>query len=113
MFALLMGLKTVSPDNLKRLIDDQAVTVIDVNSRESFTTAHVPGAKNLDPEAYGPRDLPQDRDAKVVFYCSNVMCRKAPKAARRAREMGYRNVKVMSAGIRGWVATNLPTESDA
>jgi rhodanese-related sulfurtransferase len=39
------------------------------------------------------------------------MCRKAPKAARRAKKLGYSNVHVMSAGISGWLKTDLPTES--
>jgi rhodanese-related sulfurtransferase len=38
------------------------------------------------------------------------MCRKAPNAARRAKKMGYGNAMVMSAGISGWVAANLPTD---
>ena len=46
----------------------------------------------------------------AVFYCSNPMCMKAPNAARRAKALGYTNVHVMSAGIRGWLdATNLAT----
>jgi len=39
------------------------------------------------------------------------MCRKAPNAARRAQRMGYGNVQVMRAGIKGWVAGEMPTES--
>jgi hypothetical protein len=34
------------------------------------------------------------------------MCRKAPNAARRTKDMGYRNVYVMSAGIGGWVGAS-------
>jgi rhodanese-related sulfurtransferase len=61
--------------------------------------------------AYSANDLPADKDATLVFYCSNVLCRKAPNAARRAESMGYRRVQVMSAGINGWLNENLPTES--
>ena len=46
--------------------------------------------------------LPSDHDSTLVFYCSNVWCRKAPQAARRAEGLGYRDVHVMSAGIKGW-----------
>jgi rhodanese-related sulfurtransferase len=88
----------------------QQVTVIDVNSRQSWIEAHVPGALNLDPADYSDGDLPRDRESSLVFYCSNAMCRKAPNAARRARKMGYSNVTVMSTGIRGWLTTGLPTE---
>jgi len=104
------GVRVISPRELRQLVDEKKVTVVDVNSSESWKKARVPGAINLDP-AYGNGALPADKDAPVVFYCSNSMCRKAPNAARRAQQMGYRNVQVMTAGIRGWVATEMPTES--
>ena len=110
MFALLMGLKTISPSELHHKIQKQQVTVIDVNSRKSWIKARVPGALNLDPAEYHDNDLPPDKESSLVFYCSNPLCRKAPNAARRAKKMGYSNVKVMSAGISGWLATKLPTE---
>jgi rhodanese-related sulfurtransferase len=103
-------IKVISPSRLRELMEEQEVTVIDVNSRESWKEARVPGALNLDP-TYGDGELPADKDATVVFYCSNSMCRKAPNAARRAEQMGYRSVQVMKVGIKGWVATDLPTES--
>jgi rhodanese-related sulfurtransferase len=111
MYALLMGLKTIAPTELHRLIQQGQVTVIDVNSNQRWEAAHVPGARNLDHSLYGNDDLPPDKSANLVFYCGNPMCRKAPTAARRARNMGYSNVRVMSAGISGWLAAKLPTES--
>jgi rhodanese-related sulfurtransferase len=111
MFALLMGLKTISPGGLHELMQKQPVTVFDVNSRQSWLKARVPGAVNLDPSNYNDGDLPADKETSLVFYCSNPLCRKAPSAARRAEKMGYGNVKVMSAGITGWLDTKLPTGS--
>ena len=111
MMARLMGLKVISPVELHRMIQEQKVTVIDVNSPQSWMKAHVPGALNLDPADYHDSDLPPDKESSLVFYCSNVLCMKAPNAARRAKKMGYGNVKVMSAGISGWLATELPTEA--
>lgn len=110
MFARLMGLKTVSPQELLQLIRDNQVTTFDVNSRQSWMLAHVPGAIHIDPAEYKDSDLPANKDTALVFYCSNPLCRKAPNAARRAKSMGYGNVQVMSAGIRGWLAAELPTE---
>jgi rhodanese-related sulfurtransferase len=111
MFARLMGLSTISPRDLHQAMQAGPVAAIDVNSRQSWIKARVPGALNLDPVAYSANDLPADKDATVVFYCSNFLCRKAPNAARRAEAMGYRRVQVMSAGISGWLSQNLPTES--
>ena len=85
-----------------------------VNERlfDTVSFSYYPTGRNiLDPVAYGAEDLPADKNTSLVFYCSNVFCRKAPSAARRAESMGYRRVQVMSAGISGWLSENLPTES--
>jgi rhodanese-related sulfurtransferase len=111
MFATLMGLNTISPAHLHQMLQQQQVTVIDVNAHQSWTKARVPGARNLDPVGYNDNDLPSDKESTLVFYCSGPMCRKAPNAARRASQMGYKKVKVMSAGISGWLAAKLPSES--
>jgi len=111
MFALFMGLKGISPNALHHLMQAQPVSVIDVDSRHSWNKAHVPGALNLDPANYAVADLPPDKESSLVFYCSNPMCRKAPNAARRAKKLGYGNVQVMTAGITGWMASELPVEN--
>ena len=112
MFTLLMGLKAVSPAGLHQLMQGpERMSLVDVNSRQSWLKAHVPGAWNLDPAEYKDSDLPADKNDVLVFHCSNPMCRKAPTAARRAEKAGYGNVRVMSAGISGWLAAKLPTES--
>ena len=111
MLARLMGLDVISPAGLQNLMQTESVTVIDVNSKQSWLRARIPGAVSLDPVAYVETDLPPNRDSILVFYCSGFMCRKAPNAARRAKAMGYQNVRVMSAGISGWVGASLPTEA--
>lgn len=104
MFAQLMGLKTISPQELR---DATGVVIFDVNSQQSWMSARVPGALHFNGEA----DLPAEKSAALVFYCSNPLCRKAPNAAKRAKTLGYENVRVMSAGISGWMRAGLPTEA--
>ena len=111
MFAMLMGLATISPMKMHEIMRRGPVVPIDVNARQSWLRARVPGALNLDPTEYGERDLPDDKQTALVFYCSNPWCRKAPMAAKRAAKLGYRDVRVMSAGIAGWIDAGLPTES--
>jgi len=113
MFARLMGLRVVTPSRLHELVQQGGVTVIDVNAPQSWQAARVRGAVNLDPGRFFGSDLPPDLASPLVFYCSNVWCRKAPQAARRAEALGYRDVQVMSAGIKGWLDEGLPTESGA
>jgi len=96
-----MGLKTISPRDLHDLMQREAVATIDVNAKQSWLRARVPGAVHLDPTGFRDEDLPANKAALLVFYCSNLLCRKAPNAARRAKAFGYTNVRVMSAGISG------------
>lgn len=110
-FPTLMKLEPISPGQLDEIRTNNWVTVLDVNARQSWIKARVPGALNLDPEEYAKNELPADKESTLVFYCSNPICRKSPNAARRAEKMGYTTVKVMSAGISGWLAAGLPVES--
>lgn len=113
MFARIMGLTPIAPEALHQMMQAGSVTVVDVNARESWMAHRIPGALHLPPLDYEAHALPDDKDTPLVFYCSNRFCRKAPKAARRAIQMGYTNVQVMSAGINGWRNADLPTESGA
>jgi len=103
-----MGLQTIAPADLRANLAH--LRVFDVNSLASWREGHVPGARHLDPDGFERGDLPPERDLALVFYCSGPLCQKAPRAAKRARALGYTKVSVMSAGIRGWVAAGLPTE---
>lgn len=109
MFAFLFGLKSIAPAALQQQQD--RCTVIDVNNLQSWNRAHLAQARHLDALSFTAADLPADLAAPLVFYCSNPLCRKAPTAARRARQMGYSDVAVMSAGIKGWIDAGLPTLS--
>lgn len=111
MLATLMGLKSVSCREVSALLPQRRALLFDVNARSCWAVAHVPGARNLDPSTFSEAELPTDKHAQLVFYCSNFLCRKAPTAARRAKAMGHTKVRVMSAGIQGWLSAGLPVEA--
>jgi rhodanese-related sulfurtransferase len=111
MMAFLMGVPTLSPADLHRLTREGCTRVFDLNAPAQWRQAHVPGAVNLAPGDFDPSALPADKETPIVFYCSNPFCRKAPNAAVRARKLGHADVRVMSAGIQGWLGERLPVES--
>ncbi len=64
----------------------------------------VPGAVKLsDSDTFVSTELPADKAKSLVFYCGGEQCKASHTAARRAIAAGYPNVKIMSAGISGWV----------
>ncbi|QOY95883.1 rhodanese-like domain-containing protein [Massilia sp. UMI-21] len=110
MLAMFMGLKTITPAALHARLGADRPAIFDLNAPHSWRAARVPGAIHLGVD-FDPSVLPPDRAAGLVFYCSNPLCSKAPRAARRAGKLGYTDVRVMSAGITGWLSAQLPTDS--
>lgn len=99
---------------LKKAITDKSVTVIDVNGTESYDSGHIPSAidytKN---KATIEKSLPTDKGALVVAYCGGPKCGAYQAAAKKAKELGYTNVKHLSAGISGWKEAGEKTEMAA
>ena len=87
-----------------------APTIVDVNPREIYDEGHLPSAIWMSSIELRLNALPQDRDAKVIFYCYNELCGASHQAASAAVAKGWRNVARMPAGIRGWHAAGLDLE---
>lgn len=101
----------ISIADLKQAIADKKVTVIDVNGAASYTRGHVPGAINFAAEKDSlASKLPSDKGALVVAYCGGPSCNAYKAAANKASELGYTNVKHLSAGISGWLQAGEATE---
>lgn len=101
----------ISIPDLKKAIADKSVTVIDVNGSESYKEGHVPTAIDYaTSEATLAKDLPADKGALIVAYCGSPKCKAYLAAANKAKELGYTNVKHLSAGISGWKAAGEKTE---
>lgn len=93
----------ISIADLKTAIADKKVVVIDVNGSSSYTAGHVPGAIDFASKGADLASaLPADKNTLVVAYCGGPSCSAYKKAANKAAELGYTNVKHLSAGISGW-----------
>jgi rhodanese-related sulfurtransferase len=100
----------ISIKELKEAIAAKKVTVIDVNGSSSFANGHIPTAIDFAAKkAELAKLLPKDKEALVVAYCGGPACSAYQAAATAAQELGYKNVKHLSAGISGWVAAGEKT----
>ena len=101
----------ISIDELKSAIEAKKVTVIDVNGASSYKAGHIPGAISFaEKKAELAKTLPSDKGALVVAYCGGPTCNAYSAAAKAAKELGYTNVKHLSAGLSGWKAANAPLD---
>ena len=59
-------------DELAGMLDRrEAVAVYDANGRERYERGHIPGARFVGHDEVTAAMLPQDRAARLVFYCYN------------------------------------------
>ncbi len=90
---------------------DKKVTPVDANGKETRSSQGIiPGAVLLTSSSqYDVKELPANKDSKLVFYCANQKCGASHAAAKRAMENGYTNVAVLPEGIAGWKSAGQPT----
>lgn len=102
----------VDVNEAEKLVTAKQAVPVDANGAETRQEmGTLPGAVLLsNARTYEMGELPADKSTDLIFYCGGEKCMSAPKAAARAKEAGYTNVKVMSAGISGWVAAGKPVE---
>lgn len=102
-------------DELDRQLAAGAAQAVDANgdlTRKRMGT--IPGAVLLsDYEAFSLSELPADKAKPLVFYCANEYCGASHEAAKRARFAGHTDVKVLPAGIAGWVKAGKATDKAA
>jgi rhodanese-related sulfurtransferase len=101
----------ISIAELKEAIAEKKVAVIDVNGTSSWEKGHVPGAIDFGTKkAELATLLPEDKATLIVAYCGGPTCGAYKAAAKAAEDLGYTNVKHLSAGISGWLQAGEATE---
>jgi len=106
---------TVTIDELDGMLAKGACTPVDANGDTTRQKKGViPGAIRLtDYETYSAGELPADKAKPLVFYCANEQCGASHTAAEKAIVAGYRDVRVLPAGIMGWAQAGKVVEPGA
>jgi rhodanese-related sulfurtransferase len=100
----------ITKTELQTVVQAKNATIIDVNSADSFKTAHVPGAIHFEShEKDFATVLPTDHNAMIVAYCGGPQCTAWKKAAEQACKMGYTNIHHFKDGISGWTKQDSKT----
>jgi len=95
----------VSIDELKALMQQNAVLVVDVRNADEFKSGHIPGAVNLNytrVTAEGARF--KDESRTIVAYCACANEMTAARAAVDLAALGLPGAKVLEGGWDEWVA---------
>jgi rhodanese-related sulfurtransferase len=103
----------VTVDQLDSSLANNESQPVDANGEQTRKRMGViPGAVLLsDSDSFKVTELPADKAKSLVFYCANTECGASHHAAEKAITAGYTNVKVLPAGIAGWVKAGKKTQS--
>ena len=94
--------------------------LIDVREPFEWDKRHISGAVNLprgllelraDPESPVTNpDLSENKDARVVVYCTKAPSARSMLAAQTLGSMGFSNVAALRGGLEEWQAAGFPAE---
>ena len=99
--------------DLEKAIKAGKVTLIDVNGKNSYKKGHIPGAVLFSNKDALAKQLSKvKKNTLVVAYCGNPRCSAYKRGATAAAELGFKNVKHLSAGIQGWIKNKRQVEKN-
>ena len=103
----------VTLEEMRALVSDPGVTILDVLSPDSYAAAHIPGAINIPLAEVRQRaaaELP-DTSRRIVVYCGSATCPLGAQAASALEDAGYRQVSHFPGGLKAWQDASLPIDS--
>ncbi|MDF3031606.1 MAG: rhodanese [Moraxellaceae bacterium] len=102
------GGKTVSPQGLSTLVNQQNARVIDVRDAAEFRAGHIAGSENFPYSRLADfmADLKSDLARPIVIVCN--MGQVAGTVGQQLRAAGLTQVYRLDGGISNWKAQSLP-----
>ena len=102
-------LEPVTLAELRRLIRDGEVTLLDVRPREEYEAGHIPGAISLPVAELNARSPELPKSKEVIAYCRGPYCVYSLEAVQLLRKHGYRARRAQE-GLPEWRLSGLPIE---
>ncbi|HCY85281.1 MAG TPA: sulfurtransferase [Desulfobacteraceae bacterium] len=78
------------------------VMIIDARPyKTKYVKGFIPGAVSIPFSEFDQKKdmLPKDKDTLLIYYCGGLKCKLSHKSAKKAKALGYTNVKVFAKGF--------------
>ncbi|HED11602.1 MAG TPA: rhodanese-like domain-containing protein, partial [Caldithrix abyssi] len=110
--ASLQGKKEISLYEMKKIVDEGRITILDARYDRFYKRGHLPGAVSI---PYNTTFLDSltagfDKGKPLITYCFSPSCPQADRLADRLREAGFTDVAVFKPGYKAWTAAQYPVE---
>jgi rhodanese-related sulfurtransferase len=81
------------------------VMIIDARPYQvKYIKGHIPGAVSIPFSKFDKKIdlLPKDKSTLLIYYCGGLKCKLSHKSAKKAKALGFTNVKVFAKGYPEW-----------
>lgn len=92
---------TLGPVELKDLLDEGKVRVVDVRQAEDYEISHIPSAISIPYDVLDKKLDELSKDEVTVVYCYNQQCHLGAKACLTLADYGY-PVMLLEGGFKTW-----------
>lgn len=100
-------ISSVSTAFIKKILDEkQDIVLIDSRPERPFAAGTIPGAINISDSKFDQlKDkLPKDMNKQLIFFCGGLACDLSEKSAKKAKALGYKNVRKYTEGYPDYAA---------
>ncbi len=92
---------TLGPVELKDLMEENMIKLVDVRSNADYEVAHIPSAISIPKDELSQNTDKLSKDVITVVYCYNQQCHLGAKACLLLAEYGY-PVMLLEGGFKTW-----------
>jgi rhodanese-related sulfurtransferase len=103
----------ISTAELKTIIAERKIPVLDVRSAQEYAIAHIPGSVNhYEKEVEQITGAYPDHGTALIFYCNGPYCGKSKRLSEELVQRGYNNIRRYQLGLPVWRALGNTVQTD-
>jgi len=95
------------------LVNDKKTNIIDIRKSSDYAKGHIADSRNLSEQLLFKNLKGYFRDNNSGFLLIGDKLHSADKVAIALKKKGYKNIKILSGGMRAWVKEQMPIEKGA
>lgn len=101
----------IDSQELKKLVDQNSVTLLDVRDAEAFLASHIPGSLQI-PLSRVQGEIPYlNKEKPIVAYCTCPHDEAAVEAVQILDHAGVRGARALRGGLQAWTGLGYPIAS--
>lgn len=101
-------LQTVDAQTLKKLLEQDSITLVDVREPSEYAGEHISGAKLIPLSSLDPAKIPSNSHQQLVLYCQTS--NRSRQAAQKLFTTGWQEISHLQGGLNAWKQLGYPTE---